>query len=361
MSYNVQLTKFSRENNFDLVRLVAAFEVMLFHTFGRMQIDSSSFEWIRNFLGVPMFFTISGFLITCSYLNSKSLKQYFKNRVLRLYPALVCLWLLTVITMFITGDISWETLSIRNFWTWSILNLTVYQTYYSNLFTTFGYGVPNGSLWTIPVEISFYIFIPLVFCIFRKRSQIALWFLFILSIMSNCLWHTHEPTTAFEAIFQFTLPPYLYNFLIGTFLYLYWNKVESFLKGKFLYYLIPFLLCIFVFGWHPKNTLFYPTTFFMIILLSLMTISAAFTYLGARKILHGYDISYGTYIYHGLIINIFIEIGWCTSPWHCVLSMILSLIAGWLSWVLVEKKALKLKDVKCCRYFKLKSYGRTIK
>ncbi len=348
---NIRLIKFSRENNFDLVRLIAAFEVMLFHTFTRMQIDCSSFEWFRNFLGVPMFFTISGFLITCSYLNSKSLSQYFKNRILRLYPALICLWFLTVITMFITNDITWDTLKIRNFWTWSILNLTIYQTYYSNLFTTFGYGVPNGSLWTIPVEISFYIFIPLIFYIFKKYSIICLWILFGLSIISNCLWHTYEPTSAFEAYFAFSLPPYLYNFLIGTFLYIYWEKIEKFIKGKFLYYFILFLIFIFLIKWYPKNTLYYPSTFFMIILLSLMTISAAFTYPKARKILYGYDISYGTYIYHGLIINILIEMGLCTSLWHGILAIFISLIIGWCSWVFIEKKVLRLKNVKLVKEF----------
>lgn len=81
----------SRENNFDLIRLYAAIEVMFFHIFPNMGTNVDSYRWIQGgFNGVMIFYFISGFLITNSYLHSKSIKQYVKNRILRLTPALVC-------------------------------------------------------------------------------------------------------------------------------------------------------------------------------------------------------------------------------------------------------------------------------
>ena len=66
----------SRENNFDLLRLYAAIEVMIFHIFQNMGTNVDSYRWIQGgFNGVMIFYFISDFLITNSYLHSNSLKQ----------------------------------------------------------------------------------------------------------------------------------------------------------------------------------------------------------------------------------------------------------------------------------------------
>ena len=87
----------SRNNNFDLIRLLAALQVLIWH--GAVHLDV--FDKIYGLLnvlfqlpGVPIFFTISGFLITHSLERSNfQLKKYFQNRALRIYPALwVCIY-----------------------------------------------------------------------------------------------------------------------------------------------------------------------------------------------------------------------------------------------------------------------------
>ena len=68
----------SCENNFDLIRLLAALQVLLGHGINHLQI--LGYEHILNaisfFPGVIIFFVISGFLITRSYIT----KKYQKNR-----------------------------------------------------------------------------------------------------------------------------------------------------------------------------------------------------------------------------------------------------------------------------------------
>ncbi len=68
----------SCENNFDLIRLLAALQVLLGHGINHLQI--LGYEHILNaisfFHGVIIFFVISGFLITRSYIT----KKYQKNR-----------------------------------------------------------------------------------------------------------------------------------------------------------------------------------------------------------------------------------------------------------------------------------------
>ncbi len=69
------------KNNFDLIRLFAAFQVALVHVFHIMEIETA---WVGSFIlhllylfpGVPIFFFISGFLISRSYENNSCLRSF---------------------------------------------------------------------------------------------------------------------------------------------------------------------------------------------------------------------------------------------------------------------------------------------
>ena len=49
----------------------------------------NNFDVTSLFLGVPVFFSISGFLISKSYENNRVVREFALNRILRIYPALV--------------------------------------------------------------------------------------------------------------------------------------------------------------------------------------------------------------------------------------------------------------------------------
>lgn len=63
----------------------------------------------------------------------------------------------------------------------------------------------------------------------------------------------------------------------------------------------------------------------------------------AKKILNGNDISYGIYIYHVPIMNMFIYYGITNSSMSTFLSVSLSIGAAAISWLLIEKPSLRLK------------------
>ena len=73
----------SRNNNFDLIRLFAAFQVVFWHGSVHFDITEALFGFLSvlyHFPGVPIFFTISGFLISHSLeRNNFRLKQYFSS------------------------------------------------------------------------------------------------------------------------------------------------------------------------------------------------------------------------------------------------------------------------------------------
>ena len=79
------------KNNFDLIRLIAAAEVAIRHTM--VHVAPKQFVYPLEVLfalvpGVPIFFFLSGFLISRSWERSPSASEYFRNRALRLFPAL---------------------------------------------------------------------------------------------------------------------------------------------------------------------------------------------------------------------------------------------------------------------------------
>ena len=76
MTENQQVIKFTGGNKdcLNLIRLLAAFQVLYGHTLSHLNIDSIPIlgEFINFFSGVPIFFTMSGFLIWWSIGRSKS-------------------------------------------------------------------------------------------------------------------------------------------------------------------------------------------------------------------------------------------------------------------------------------------------
>src|SRR5947208_2952799 len=99
------MTNVNRQNNFDLIRLFAALQVVLLHATYHLEISNSLWDdflkCVRPFPGVPIFFTISGFLIFASYDSNQSIKKYLKNRYLRIYPLLYVITIITTILLMI--------------------------------------------------------------------------------------------------------------------------------------------------------------------------------------------------------------------------------------------------------------------
>ena len=119
----------SRDNNFDLVRLFAALQVVFFHVQDRMNIVLPDMVWFRDMKGVPIFFTVSGFLITSSYLRCKDIRQYAVNRALRIYPAIYALIVVTTIAALATRDMGIGMLFLEDQRRWFISWATFDQSF----------------------------------------------------------------------------------------------------------------------------------------------------------------------------------------------------------------------------------------
>lgn len=166
----MQLSKCAqgRENNFNLIRLIAAVAVLYSHSFALVT-GSDKVEPLRQSLGmtlgaiaVDVFFVTSGFLVTASLLTKQNARDFIWSRLLRIYPALI---VMVILAVFLVG-MSFTTLPAADF-------LSSHQTkkfVLKNTTLLFGvaYGLPgvfegipwkgviNGSLWTMPVETRMY-------------------------------------------------------------------------------------------------------------------------------------------------------------------------------------------------------------
>jgi len=155
----------NRNNKIDLLRGISIILVFLAH-FGTyfkapFFVSSNFIELLsRNgYLGVTIFFTISGFLITSHYAKSdQSISTFYKKRLSKIYPPLLLLLLINYFlgnffVLFSTGQYSLEYLYYKIF------------TYQFNLLyinggnALYAYAV----LWSLAIEEVYYLFFPFLF------------------------------------------------------------------------------------------------------------------------------------------------------------------------------------------------------
>jgi len=312
------------------------------------------------FPGVPIFFLISGYLISLSYERNSKLKPYLTNRGLRIYPALWACLMVGILSIF------WVTGLPEAFFTkkgaiWVFAQCTIGQFYNPEFLRGYGVGVLNGSLWTIPVELQFYLFVPIIYAVFKKRIVGGLLFLVCLSIASQEMFiylkaaNNQEELALGFKLFGVSAIPYLWMFLIGILIQRFKEKLFPYVKNKGFIWLVVYLAITIGFGEKLRYSSNTPNPF-TYILLALTIFSLAYTFpKRGWGILKKHDLSYGVYIYHMLVINVLIEI-WPDefSSVHLLIVLGLTIGLAVISWTCIEKPTLKLKTG---NYFKTSTRG----
>ena len=353
---------FSRVNNFNLIRLLAAVQVMFFHTIHRLQVQPFGWldgvlKFIENFFpGLPIFFIISGFLVTMSYERTRhDLSAYLYNRVSRLYPALYACFVITLILLIATGTLTKEILHSSRFWLWTIGQLTFVQFYNPSEFRSFGVGVVNGPVGTISTEINFYVLLPLLYCVFKLEKRSAsfrnLIFLILGAIsfvfMVVYLEAPAAPSGSFSwvKLLYMSVIPQLWLFLFGVSLYTNWSFCAPFIRGKLLIWFPAYIaLCALVHFSKPEGVLYYSLFLMHRCVLALVIISAAFTREEfTTRWLHDVDLSYGVYLYHMLVVNTFIFFGLKGRFIFATLVFAIAFALALLSWRFIESPVLARK------------------
>ncbi|AXE19216.1 hypothetical protein DR864_16385 [Runella rosea] len=346
----------SKPNNFHLIRLFAATQVVLLHAryhlaIGLPQGWEISIDFLKHFSGVPIFFTVSGFLILWSFDRQPSQWLiYVRNRLLRIFPGLyVCLLVTILVLLYFLGTEPFQQNPLGSV-IWMVGQLTLFQFYTPTFLHDFGVGVPNGALWTIPIELQFYVLVPFIWYAWQRWKRWVIWVILGVSVLFYSLLNTFSlPNSMLHQLAKVSVFPYLYNFGFGMLFYVYNRQLSPWIKDQFLVWLGIYVLYIgvffYTFGFYiPSYT---PNAWGMVanILLSCVTISFAFSFRAlSTRLLGEEDISYGIYIYHMIIINIFVELGLVKQVQFYLAALLCTFLAGLISWKWFEKPALRLKN-----------------
>lgn len=336
-----------KDNNFNLIRLLAAFAVLASHSLmlatGHFR-DNPIPDRLETSIGsiaVDVFFIVSGFLVTGSLATRQNLRGYLVSRALRIYPALI---VMVALTIGLLGT-SFTTRPWRDYfadaqtWQFAWMNVTLVfgnADFLPGVFeTTPTSRLVNGSLWTIPHELRCYLLLG------------GLWLL-ASTVRGSRIHNFRNACVAVTLIFWIALPidhfhlktglpfiQFFFMFMSGSIYFLFREHIE--LTARLFLFLVTALLI---------STL-HNDAFFLAYRFTLPYIVLWLAYIptGTIRLFNKLgDYSYGFYIYAFPLQQSIMALRPQTSIVGLIfLSGGLALLCSIISWHLIEEKALRCK------------------
>jgi peptidoglycan/LPS O-acetylase OafA/YrhL len=329
---------------FDSLRLLLAFSVLLIHSITVASYDRGLPQELWNgplrplLLAIlPMFFGLSGFLVTGSAMRTRSMKAFLALRLLRLLPALS---VEVTLSALILGPLL-TVLPLRLYFTDPLFfayfgNIVGHvQFFLPGLFTTAPMaGVVNLNLWTLTPEYSCYAFMLFLMAssaLFdrQKMTIIAGIVLGILGV-GNSLFDLAETDTMYGA------PVLLMSFTMGIVAYQWRERIP--VHGGVFAAAVAALYG----AWSFRGTA----------VLGLIPLTYCMAYLGVQplprlKLLPQGDYSYGIYLYGFPIQQALVFLFPALKIWWALFSVaaLVALAIAMASWHFVERPALSLKRI----------------
>jgi len=289
----MQIQKENQANNFTLLRLLLALAVVLGHY---KTLPGNAYTPIFTFadLAVDMFFIISGYLITWSWDKNPEPKGYFIRRFFRIYPLYLFIILAQTAAMLAalyqkTGDVS--LIQPGNLLRYLGANLVFANFLARDIGDLFGHmHVPgvNASLWTLKIEVGFYLVLPLIWAAFKRWGLGVFAAIFVLSSLYYMgMEHLHKETLAKQ------LPGLLRFFVVGMAFYAYQHKVKLGQLQSTLLAAATFTL-LYLCRYQDWFFVFYPLCVGLFVFLFTLRLPA---------LPLSFDISYGVYLLHAPLIQ----------------------------------------------------------
>ncbi|MDV2481454.1 acyltransferase [Methanoculleus sp. Wushi-C6] len=321
-------------NNFDFLRFAAAAVIVVTHAYalrlGYVDVGLSDPVVLLGQGALAALLVTSGYLITASWESTASPRRFAWKRFLRVVPALIPE---IVLTLFIIGPLM-TSLPIGDYFgaLFSPAGMATVPFFENGsaigLFQQNPWTYVNGSLWTIPVEVAMYgvvAVIGIAGLLYRRGAIPAL------AAINLLLWLYWFDDPRMAKV-RFTL-----YFLIGAYLYLQRERIayRPAVAGGLLLLLglaalTPYLA---VAG---------------VIAIPYLTIYAAHLPVPLLNTFgRAGDFSYGLYIYHYPLQQTIIQTteNSLSLPALCGLSFLATFALAFLSWHLVEKRAMALKKI----------------
>jgi len=329
-----------RRNNFDLLRFVFSFVVFLVHAHALSGVPELAIfsRYLSSEIAVKSFFVVSGFLIFMSYENSGSVSAYFGKRIRRIYPAYVFVILASVLlgAVFSSYGLS-EYLSfpLLKYLAANLLFLNFLQPNLPGLFQHNLLQAVNGALWTLKIEVMFYLLVPLAVMAFGRLGRLpVLVVLYVGSVAYSAVMGALAAQTGSGLYLELQrqFPGQLCFFVAGAAGYYYFPYLSR--------HALPLMIAAvaaFVLRDGLPWVLVQPLALGMVV----VYIACFFPHLGNFG-KYG-DFSYGIYIVHFPVLQLLIAYGrFEAAPWLALLTAtVLIVSAAILLWHLIEKPFLR--------------------
>lgn len=338
----VQITD-GHDNFFTPLRFIFAYLVLVGHAFVVVGGHSDSephvfFHFTFSFLAVNLFFIASGFLVTKSMLYREEVASFSSARFLRIYPGLIAHVLLM---MFIFGPLT-TGLPLKDYFThpdlwiqpFIVLPFIESSMHLPGILPNNSEHQASAALWTLRYEILAYIGTLIAFLLGLLKHRWMLLAQFVVFAVALPAAHLTGVFESLPATFQ-SLLRFGVCYGLGAAIYGYRDVIN------FRFLMIPFLFVV--------TALTNGTAIFEVMTMS--TLGYLLFWLAYVKIpklnwlQKVSDVSYGLYIYHWAVLQGVFMVWPTANVWQLILvSSPIAIGLSILSWRLVEKPALKLKD-----------------
>ena len=333
----------SRIRNIDGLRGIAVLSVIFFH---------ASFTGVGGgFIGVDIFFVISGYVITNSILTNRmggefTLIRFYESRIRRLFPSLAVVLLVTFgLCFFLTpSDFSDFSKTLMGTIT-GTSNIFFWKTTY--YFTKPGDYIPLLHTWSLSLEEQFYIIFPFLFlCVLKLKSSLRLLLVGFIILCSFTLsiyllnvgplfsfymlptrawelllgvavadWSFHKRLVPIDSKYSRALTLVALTTIVGSF-----SLFNSTISSPNIYTIIPCLATLYLISLGSKNLL-------------------SNIFLGNRLIVYIGSISYPLYLWHQPLFSfVRLRSSIVPAPKSFLLLIILSIILAHLSHYFVDRR-----------------------
>lgn len=335
MTPTIQTAFASGRNNFNLMRLIAAWLVIYSHSWpitgspGADLIGALTLQKSAGALAVDVFFLISGFLVAAS-VQRNPLRAFLLARTLRIYPALI---VCVVLSVCVLGPLL-TTTTAAEYWgdtkTWRYLwaNASLWRAEFwlPGVFDALPRTAVNGSLWTLPIEGHLYVALMLAGLtgMLAPRRYLPAW---LLAMAGACIF----------AFLRAPLPEHLAYliwvtmfFITGTLCWVYRQRIRLSIWP---------LLALLAAAAALRGTAGFSFAYFPLIAYGTL-------YLGLvprAPVIEKNDLSYGLYLYGWPMQQLALLAGATTVLTNTVAASALAFACAGVSWVLVERPALRWK------------------
>lgn len=323
--------------------------------------------------GVSLFFVLSGYLITNILLNAKNKKNYFRNfyirRILRIFPLYYISLLIVFFILPLIINFSAESTYLKSnqIWLWSYLSNFPPVAGIWNLSKQFALG----HFWSLSVEEHFYLIWPLiVYKVKLKNLKLISKLIIALSLISGVLSLLFMNEYIFFKYISWTTITFSGGLAAGALIAIHKHENGSLLGLERIskYLILIFGILFIIVGFIPRRfnpelllQINHEISWFLYSGLIIYTLNLRNNDLVNKLLINKIllifgKLSYGIYVFHGLLmptfdkyINVekmalFFDSYLLALISFYVISIGIVLFLSWISWNLIEKRFLLLKS-----------------